>query len=189
MPGHDGLMGLALLKSVQDGKIPEARINDMIIRLLSPYYLLEQDQQYPTLDLDRDVLEDDYNINRQISMSGMILLKNINNVLPLNVTIDKNIFVYGEAASRSKQGFGANGLSQRGGAIYQGGGSGYVQPIYAIDPLTSLLFKGRDFHLQIRYITEQLDYLIIDESFKARGFANAKCLVFIRRIRSNRSSP
>jgi beta-glucosidase len=179
MPGHDGLMGLTLVKFVQDGKIPEARIDDMITRLLSPYYLLEQDQQYPTIDLDRDALEDNYKINRQISMSGMILLKNINNVLPLNVTIDKNIFVYGESASRSKQGFGADGLSQRGGAIYQGGGSGYVQPIYAIDPLTSLLLKGRDNHLQIRYITEQLDYLIIDESFKVRGFANAKCLVFI----------
>ena len=48
MPGSDGLMGVALIKAVQDGKIPETRINDMITRLLSPYYLLEQDRGYPT---------------------------------------------------------------------------------------------------------------------------------------------
>ena len=179
MPGNDGLMGIKLVQDVQDGKIPETRINDMITRLLTPYYLLEQDQGYPTIDLDRDARGDNYMINRQISMAGMILLKNINNVLPLNVTTDKNIFVYGEAASRAKLDFGAGGVSQVGGAIYQGGGSGYVEPTYSIDPLTSLMLKGRDAHLQIRSITEQLDYIVIDESFRSRGFHNAKCLVFI----------
>ena len=179
MPGGDGLMGLALLPAVQQGTIPEARIDDMIVRLLAPYYLLEQDQGYPTVDLDRDALADDYEINRQIGTAGMILLKNINNVLPLNVTRDKNIFVYGEASSRSRNGFGGDGAFERGGALYQGGGSGYVEPTYAIDPLTSLLLKGRDTHLQIRYTVEQVDYLIIEESFRFRGFHTAKCLVFI----------
>jgi beta-glucosidase len=179
MPGNDGLLGLALVQAVQNGTIPEARINDMITRLLTPYYLLEQDQGYPTLDLDRDSRGDNYEINRQISMTGMILLKNINNVLPLNVTTDKNIFIYGEAASRSKRDFGSYGSSQLGGALYQGGGSGYVEPTYSIDPLTSLMLKGRDAHLQIRSTTEQFDYIVIDGSFRARGFQNAKCLVFI----------
>jgi beta-glucosidase len=179
MPGRDGLMGVALVKAVQDGKISETRINDMITRLLSPYYLLEQDQGYPTVDLDRDILGDNYKINHQVSVAGMILLKNTNNVLPFNVTNDKNLFIYGEAAAQAKQGFAGGGLLQSGGAIYQGGGSGYVEPTYAIDPLTSLLLKSRDSHLQIRYIAEQTDYILIENSFKYRGFSNAKCLVFI----------
>ena len=179
MPGSDKFMGIALVEAVQSGKVPEARIDDMITRVLAPYYLLEQDQGYPTVDLDRDALGDDFVMNRQLSLAGMILLKNANGILPLNVSVDKNIYVYGQAASRTKQGFAAMGLSEHGGAIYEGGGSGFVEPTYAIDPLTSLLFKGRDNHLHIRYIADQSDYLIIDASFNSRHFSTAKCIVFI----------
>ena len=179
MPGGDGLMGAALLPAVQNGTIPEARIDDMLTRVLAPYYLLGQDQGYPTLDLARDATGDHYKINRQISMAGMILLKNTNNTLPFNISNDNAFAVYGEAAGRSKHGFGDGGVLQLGGAIYQGGGSGYVEPTYAVDPLTSLLSKGRDAHLQIRYITDQLDYDVINASLHARDFATDKCLVFI----------
>ncbi|CAF3869107.1 unnamed protein product [Rotaria sp. Silwood1] len=179
MPGGDGLMGSALVSAVQKGTIPEARIDDMITRILAPYYLLGQDQGYPMIDLDQDAIGDHYKINRQIGMAGIILLKNINHVLPFNVTTNYSFLVYGEAAGRSKHGFGDAGLLQLGGALYQGGGSGYVEPTYAVDPLTSLLSKARESHLQIRYITNQLDVDVINASFKFRGFANAKCLVFI----------
>ena len=179
MPGGDGLMGAALVPAVKSGTIPEARIDDMITRVLAPYYLLGQDQGYPTLDVDRDATGDHYQINRQISMAGMVLLKNIKYTLPLNVTIDNAFAVYGEAAGRSKHGFGDGGVLQLGGAIYQGGGSGYVEPTYAVDPLSALLSKGRDTHLQIRYITDQLDYDRINASFQAYDFTSTKCLVFI----------
>jgi beta-glucosidase len=39
--------------------------------------------------------------------------------------------------------------------------------------------KGRDDHLQIRYITNQTDFVSINRTFRDRGFQNAKCLVFI----------
>ena len=179
MPGGDRLMGFKLVAAVKKGTITEARIDDMITRVLAPYYLLGQDQGYPTLDLDRDVTGDHYKINRQISMSGMILLKNTNHILPLNVTTDTKFAVYGEAAGRSKHGFGDGGALQLGGAIYQGGGSGYVEPTYAVDPLSALLAKARDAHLQIRYATDHLDYDTINASFHARDFVPSKCLVFI----------
>ena len=41
-------MGLALLPGVQNGSISEARITDMVIRILAPYFLLGQDQDFPT---------------------------------------------------------------------------------------------------------------------------------------------
>ncbi|CAF4438795.1 unnamed protein product [Rotaria sp. Silwood2] len=179
MPGGDGLMGFALVQAVKSGVITEARINDMITRILAPYYLLEQDHGYPSLDLDRDAIGNNYMINRQVGTAGIVLLKNKNNVLPFNVTTDKYFFIYGTAAGQSDEGFSSGGSEQHAGALYQGGGSGFVDPTYGIDPLTSLLMKGRDAHLQIRYITNQNDYRAINDSFNYRGFDNAKCLVFI----------
>jgi beta-glucosidase-like glycosyl hydrolase len=187
MPGGDGLMGAALVKAVQSGAVAETRINDMVTRLLAPYYLLEQDQGYPSLDLDRDAIGDNYKTNREVGAAGMVLLKNTNNILPFNVTNDNYYFIYGSAAGQSDQGFGTGGSPQHAGALYQGGGSGFVEPTYGIDPLTSLLIKGRDSHFQMRYITNQNDYDAINNSFRDRGFSNAKCLVFISAFSSEGS--
>jgi beta-glucosidase len=65
------------------------------------------------------------------------------------------------------------------GALYQGGGSGYVRPTYFIDPLSELLAQARHFHLQIQYIVDQDDYVAINRSLEDSGFLGGKCLVFI----------
>jgi beta-glucosidase len=179
MPGDDGLMGFALAPAVLNGTVPQARIDDMITRIIAPYYLLAQDQGYPPVDPDRNVIQDNDKINHLLASAGMILLKNNNNVLPLNVTSDTCLYVYGEAAGPSNGGFRPGGSSQQKGAIYQGGGSGFVIPSYALDPLSALMSKGRDAHLQIRYVTNQNDYNAINESFHGHGCENPKCLVFI----------
>jgi beta-glucosidase len=178
MPGGDGLMGTSLVPAVQNGTLPESRVNDMVTRVMTPYYLLGQDQGYPTLDLDRDAMGDNHKINRQVGTAGIILLKNTNNVLPFNVTTDKNYFVYG-TSSQSDDGLGSGGWEGHAGALYQGGGSGYVEPTYGIDPLTTLMERARENHLQIRYVASQTDYGAINGSFNTRGFNNAKCLVFV----------
>jgi beta-glucosidase len=178
MPGGDGLMGNSLEQAVKSGAITEARINDMITRVMTPYYLLSQDQGYPSLDLDRDATGDNYKVNRQVSAAGMVLLKNVNNVLPFNVTTDKNIFIYG-TAGQSDDGLGSGSWGGHPGVLYEGGGSGYVEPTYGIDPLTSLMARARENHLQIRYVVSQTDYGAINGSFNTRGFGSAKCLVFI----------
>ncbi|CAF4041641.1 unnamed protein product [Rotaria sordida] len=156
MPGGDGFLGFSLVQAVKNRVISETRINDMITRILAPYYLLKQDEGYPSLDLDRDVMRDNYKINRQISSAGIILLKNKNNVLPFSVNKNKYFFIYGAAAGQSNEGSSLNffiaALKPPTGALYQGGGSGYVVPT---------------------------DYNAINDSFSFRGFANATCLVFI----------
>ncbi|CAF1215218.1 unnamed protein product [Adineta steineri] len=187
MPGGDGFMGSALVQAVKSGAVTEDRINDMIVRVLAPYYLLGQDQGFPTLDLDRDAIGDNYKINRLVGTAGIVLLKNTNNALPLNVTTDNYYYIYGAAAGQSDEGYGAGSSPQHGGALYQGGGSGYVEPTYGIDPLTALLIKGRDAHLQMRYVTNQNDYRAINDTFNARGFGNAKCLVFVSAFSSEGS--
>jgi beta-glucosidase len=154
---------------------------------MAPYFLLGQDQGYPSLDLDRDATGNNYLVNRQVGAAGMVLLKNTNNVLPFNATNDTYLFIYGAAAGQSDEGFHSASSAMHGGALYQGGGSGYVNPAYGLDPLTSLMAKGRDTHLQVNYVTNQNDYGAINNSFHDRGFENAKCLVFISAFSSEGS--
>jgi beta-glucosidase len=63
MPGRDNLMGLNLLPAVQNGSISEARITDMVVRTLAPYFLLGQDQNYPPLNLSYDAIGDHHLVN------------------------------------------------------------------------------------------------------------------------------
>jgi len=100
MPGNDGLLGIHLLPAVQNGSIPEARIDDMVIRTLAPSFLLEQDQNYPPLNLNYDAIRDHYLVNRALGIAGIILLKNNNNILPFNINTDKYFSIYGLPASR-----------------------------------------------------------------------------------------
>ena len=179
MPGTDGFMGEALVPAVQNGSISQTRIDDMVTRIIAPYYLLGQDQGYPSLNLDRKVVGDHYKINRILSAAGMILLKNVDNILPFNISRDDLFHIYGQAAGQDNYGLDTRGLSKHAGALFQGGGSGFVQSTYAIDPLTSLLIKGRDSFLHIRFCTNQDDYGYLNSTFQSRGFSQAKCLVFI----------
>jgi beta-glucosidase len=179
LPGDDRHMGIALVPFVLNGTIPESRIDDMVTRIVAPYYLLGQDQYYPQRDMNHIAMGDNYKINRQVAAAGMILLKNTNNILPFNVTSDTIFYVYGEAAGQSDYGLDTGGVEGHAGALYQGGGSGFVDPTYGIDPLSELMAKARDFHLQIRYVTNQSDYNFINGTFRTRGFDQAKCLVFI----------
>jgi beta-glucosidase len=179
MPGFDGLMGYSLLPAVQNGTISETRLNDMVVRILTPYYLLGQDQHYPSHNSSLDMTGDHYLINRQVGTAGIILLKNMKNILPFNTKTDKYFSVYGSAASRYNVGLDPRGVDGLDGALYQGGGSGFVRSSYFLDPLTSLLIKARDSHIQIQYVIDQDDYNAINRSLVDAKFAKGKCLVFI----------
>jgi beta-glucosidase len=180
MPGiGEGLMGLALLPAVQNGSISEARITDMVVRIIAPYFLLGQDQNYPPHNVSIDVMGDHYLVNREVGTAGMILLKNTKNTLPFNTETDIHYSIYGTAASRYSEDIGPHEMPRWDGAIYQGGGSGYVRPSYFIDPLTTFLDRARDLHLQVQYVIDQYDYNAINSSLQMHEFSRGKCLVFI----------
>ncbi|KAI8724286.1 Fn3-like domain-containing protein [Fusarium sp. LHS14.1] len=56
MPGNVSALagpsyfGDLLLSAVKDGQVPESRLDDMAERVLTPYFLLDQDDHYPTVD-------------------------------------------------------------------------------------------------------------------------------------------
>jgi beta-glucosidase-like glycosyl hydrolase len=88
--------GTNLTAYVQNGTIPEARVDDMATRILASWYLLGQDSpNYPKtnfnafLPLDEatnehvDVQDNHGELVREIDRSSVVLLKNVNDALPL----------------------------------------------------------------------------------------------------------
>ena len=88
--------GAHLTAYIENGTIPEARVDDMATRILASWYLLGQDSpDYPTTNfnaffpLDKatnehiDVQGDHGELVREIDRSSIVLLKNVDGALPL----------------------------------------------------------------------------------------------------------
>lgn len=43
-------LGANITIAIKNGSLPELRLDDMVRRIITPYYLLGQDQNYPTVD-------------------------------------------------------------------------------------------------------------------------------------------
>lgn len=132
--------GANLLAAVNNGSIPEARLDDMVIRIMAAYYKLDQ-TTLPAVNFDShtkdtyrqgqlvnehvNVQGDHYKIIREIGSASSILLKNQNEALPLNVEAIKNLAIFGSDAGPSPK--GANSCGSRGcdsGTLAMGWGSG-----------------------------------------------------------------
>lgn len=73
------------------------RLNDMVIRNAIAYYKLEQDQGYPELAGSYDKVDNRGNhasLARSYAADSLVLLKNVNNVLPLSNLSYVSIFGY-----------------------------------------------------------------------------------------------
>lgn len=162
--------GLNLTALVQNGTIPEARLDDMIRRIMTPYYYLGQDQGFPTVDPTtqpvsdafsnryqypilpaRDVRANHAGLIRVIGSAGTVLLKNTNGTLPLRNP--RNIAVFGNDAPDITNGLGITQNSSI-GTLMIGGGSGTARATYVISPLSALLFKAAQDGTRIQYVTD-----------------------------------
>ena len=98
MPGNSNTsyLGPILTAYVQNGTIPEARVDDMAMRILASWYLLGQDSlDYPKTNFNAffpldeatnehiDVQGDHGKLVREIDTSSIVLLKNVDDALPL----------------------------------------------------------------------------------------------------------
>ncbi|KAF1970915.1 hypothetical protein BU23DRAFT_201673 [Bimuria novae-zelandiae CBS 107.79] len=175
MPGGLGQYGMAFAENadypmpsffggnitlaVNNGSLPETRVDDMIIRILTPYFALGQDQDFPTVDpssaelntfsprskwgrefnltgpSSRDVRGNHGSLIRKHGAAGTVLLKNVNGALPLKAP--KNIAVFGNDAAEPTQGQ-LNQQNYEFGNLIAGGGSGTGQLTYLITPLRAI---------------------------------------------------
>ncbi|EEY16958.1 beta-glucosidase [Verticillium alfalfae VaMs.102] len=120
-----------LTAAVLNGTLTEEKVNDMARRVLTPYFYLNQDEDFPSIDpstgfvfartynypdiyltgagMDpnnpppaRDVRANHADIVRKVAAAGTVLLKNTNNVLPLGKP--KSVGVFGNGAADVTQG-------------------------------------------------------------------------------------
>jgi beta-glucosidase len=90
--------------AVNNGTLDESRVDDMVRRIMTPYFFLKQNE-YPPIDgydpilsssntsayqypftlgpSNVDVRENHASLIRQLGAAGIVLLKNTNNTLPL----------------------------------------------------------------------------------------------------------
>ncbi|CZT09146.1 probable beta-glucosidase precursor [Rhynchosporium agropyri] len=145
--------------AVNNGTLDSSRVDDMIIRIMTPYFWLGQDKDYPTVDpssadlntfspkstwtkpyvlngtRSRDVRADHGALIRKHGASSTVMLKNVNKALPLKAP--KIISVFGNDASEDTQGL-YNQVDFEYGTLVSGGGSGTGRLTYLITPLEAL---------------------------------------------------
>ena len=67
-----------------NGTFSMERLDDMAIRIVSTWYKLGQDKGYPSLGINRNVLDPKTNeLAREFAAKSIVLLKNKNHTLPL----------------------------------------------------------------------------------------------------------
>jgi beta-glucosidase len=111
MPGSD-FFGDALKKAVESKEIPAARLDDMVHRILRSMFAVGVIDYPPAPTRVVDVFQGLEDAQR-IAESGIVLLRNANNVLPLNAAAVKSIAVIGSHADVG---------------VLSGGGSAQVDP-------------------------------------------------------------
>jgi beta-glucosidase len=148
-----------ITKMVSNGTVAVSRIDDMVVRIMTPYYWLGQDKDFPSIDessadlntfspkstwlqnftftgeRSRDVRADHGDLIRKHGAASAVLLKNKDNALPLKAP--KSIAVFGNDASEDTQGF-YNQVDFEYGTLVSGGGSGTGRLSYLITPLEAI---------------------------------------------------
>jgi len=126
MPGGNW-MGDKLKSAVQSGSVSQAKIDDSILRMLTPMYefgIFDHYQQWVNSSAHgADVTSKEHSlIARQISAAASVLLKN-NGVLPFTKEKVRSIALIGKDAKNP---------------TVHGGGSGSVGPTYVIAPYVGI---------------------------------------------------
>ncbi|KAH8727042.1 beta-glucosidase-like protein [Phaeosphaeriaceae sp. PMI808] len=177
-----------LTDAVNNGSVSTERLNDMNARLLAAYFYLNQDAGFPESSVYPynvkhsivDVREDHASLIREIGAAGTVLVKNVNNTLPLRNPRFLNIYGYDAEVKAQpwnnnarfgggyEENFGWNTLN---GTLITAGGSGSSTPPYVISP-----FKAIQDRIIADRGTLRWDFFGINPTV----YANAEaCLVFI----------
>ncbi|KAI4861740.1 glycoside hydrolase family 3 protein [Hypoxylon rubiginosum] len=185
MPNSE-LWGDNLVKAVNNGSVSEDRLNDMATRIMAGYYQLGQDQDFPEpgvgmpadLTKPHDIIDARNTSSQQILLDGAIeghvLLKNVNNTLPLRKPRMLSVFGYsaknpdqwnyksnggvaawtfggessylGRDTSDGFSGHYYNDFSDiaPNGTLFCGGGSGAVTPASVSSPFDALNARALD---------------------------------------------
>ncbi|OAQ57427.2 beta-glucosidase [Pochonia chlamydosporia 170] len=128
-----GLWGANLTTAVSTGKVPVERLNDMVRRILASWYFLNQDENYPPVNITAAVRGSHEENVRAVARDGIVLLRNKGNILPLSKP--SSLAVIGSASVPNPDGY--NSCGERAcnkGALGMGWGSGTADYPYFVSP-------------------------------------------------------
>ncbi|KAK6076215.1 beta-glucosidase g [Seiridium cupressi] len=182
MPGGIGEYGLVpeagsfwgnnVTAAVNNGTLDVSRLDDMIVRIMTPYYHLGQDVDFPSVDpstadlntfsprstwlkewnltgeASRDVRGEHGALIRRHAAEATILLKNTNNALPLKAP--KSIAVFGNDAGDDTEGFYYEADFEF-GTLAVGGGSGTGRLTYLTTPLEAIKARAAQTNSLVQY--------------------------------------
>ncbi|KAB5530387.1 beta-glucosidase [Coniochaeta sp. 2T2.1] len=203
---NQSYFGGNLTAAVNNGSLPEERLDDMARRVMTPYFHLRQNTDYPPIDPEEsalnvlqlqpvskaynygpanvDVQDNHTQLIRELGAAGAVLLKNINNTLPLRAP--KNIGVFGNDAGEPTDGlyFVSLGNSPTGyefGTLPVGGGSGTGHFTYVVTPLQAIQARASREGALVQYV---LNNTLVTIPGRLAGIAPAPprdvCLVFLK---------
>ena len=116
----DYYLGKMYREQLRDGKIPMSVLDEQVSRILRLIFRTAMNRQKP---FGRFTCQEHYDACRQIADEGIVLLKNDNNILPLDASKYNKILVVGENATKS---------------LTEGGGSSELKVKREISPLQGL---------------------------------------------------
>ncbi|KAI7772912.1 glycoside hydrolase [Diaporthe eres] len=104
--------------AVKNGTVPEWRLTDAATRIMTPYFWLGQDRNYPSVSLEDDPRRSITNAQRQrhrmvareVAAAGMVLLKNTPGKKGLPLVKPTAIALFGPAAGQNPYGPNQYGL-------------------------------------------------------------------------------
>lgn len=114
------------LKEIKAGNIPESVVNDKAARILKLIFRTVMNTKRP---FGSFATPEHAQVARKVAEEGIVLLKNSENILPLNGSSLKKIAVIGENATRM---------------MTVGGGSSNLKAKYEVSPLSALKAKYGD---------------------------------------------
>ena len=162
MPTGKYLNTKTLLNKIKNGELSESKLDDKVRRILRVMFTigLFDDYKYDSLKLNND---EHKQISLDLAREGIVLLKNNNSILPLDLNKIKSIAVIGPNSNV---------------AVTGGGGSSMVSPLYSVSPLEALQNKIGD-KVKINFAqgsiidgnTNPIDpkFLFVDKDKKVNG--------------------
>nr|XP_019049530.1 avenacinase [Kwoniella bestiolae CBS 10118]OCF28460.1 avenacinase [Kwoniella bestiolae CBS 10118] len=172
-----------LASAVANGTVSESRIDDMAHRIVSAWYKLGQDKEYPKLNTSVNALSQEHNdLIREIGSKSIVLLKN-DDLLPLSGT--QSLYVFGQAASVDLYGAPypvsfAFSPDQDMGTFLGGQGSSYVTAPYAITLFQALQSHARAHSTQVFGYFDNFNHTNQAAYAAIANTAGAACLVDVR---------
>lgn len=123
MPGPVGHWGTALLAAVEDGRVSRAAILEKVTRILRLAARVGVLDGFEPAVADVPAELDGAAVAREVAVRSAVLLRNENNLLPLDAKALESVAVIGHNASHAR---------------IQGGGSATVMPKSIVSPLDGL---------------------------------------------------